>query len=65
MTVIVDRIEGGFLVVEMPDGSMQNLPKLFSPDAKEGDMIEIFVDHEKTENRRQEIKGRMESLFKD
>jgi len=65
MTVIVDRIEGDLLVVELPDGGMHNLPRAFAPDAREGDLIKIFVDRDKTDARKREIEGRMRRLFKD
>ena len=65
MTVTVDRIEGDLLVVELPDQSMHNLPRLFAPDAREGDLIEIFIDHDKTAARKTEIEDRMKRLFKD
>lgn len=42
MKMIVDRIEGELIVVEMEE-SMYHLPKALCPNAKEGDTLEITV----------------------
>ncbi len=39
--VIVDRFEGAMAIVEVSEGNLQKIPKIFIPDAKEGDCIEI------------------------
>ena len=39
--VIVDRFEGAMAIVELTEGELQKIPKIFIPDAKEGDCIEI------------------------
>ena len=64
MEVIVDRIEGEYVVVEMPDGQMVNLAKKLVPKAKEGDIISIKIDNPKTEKRKQHIKELMADVFK-
>lgn len=38
---IVDRFEGAMAIVELMEGGLQKIPKIFIPDAKEGDCIEI------------------------
>ena len=64
MEVIVDRIEGEYVVVEMPDGQMVNLAKKLVPKAKEGDVISIKIDNTKTEKREKHIKELMADVFK-
>ena len=39
MTLIVDRIEENFLVVELPNGKFVNIPREIAPTAKEGDVF--------------------------
>ena len=39
--VTIDRFEGEMAVVELEEGKLINLPKIFVPDAKEGDIVEI------------------------
>ncbi|MBQ8525230.1 MAG: DUF3006 domain-containing protein [Clostridia bacterium] len=63
MKITVDRIEGSFIVAELPDGSFGNLPLIFAPDAREGDIISIETDKEESQQRSEEIKSRMSRLF--
>ena len=62
---ILDRIEGEFIVAELPDGSFGNLPCVFAPSAKSGDIIDINVDKSATRRRSEEIKERMNRLFEN
>ena len=42
MKVIIDRFEGDYAVVELPDKTLVDMPrKLLETEAKEGDIIEI------------------------
>ena len=43
MRLTVDRIEGEFIVAEMPDASFVNLPLAIEPQAKEGDQLVLSV----------------------
>ena len=63
MKITVDRIEGGFIVAELPDGSFANLPLCFAPQAKDGDVIVIEKDDDETQRRCEKIKSRMNRLF--
>ncbi len=65
MRVIIDRFEGDFAVVETENGAFVNLPKCLVPDAKEGDVISITIDHAETEKREEKINHLMDKLFKD
>ena len=64
MQVIVDRVEKEYLVVELEDGSISNISRNII-DANEGDVIDITVNNEATEIRKNRIKELMDSLFED
>jgi hypothetical protein len=65
MRVVIDRFEGEYAVVELPDRSMVNIPVAVLDGAKEGDVVEIRIDLKETEKRRTEIQGLMEELWND
>ncbi len=63
MKVIVDRFEGDYAVVELPDQTMADLPKRLIPGAKEGDVIEISIDDSTRKEREARIGKLTEELF--
>lgn len=63
MKVTADRIENGFIVAELPDGSFADLPLCFAPQAHEGDIINIDIDLAATHNRSGEVRARLDKLF--
>lgn len=63
MKVIIDRFEGNFAVVEIEEGHVVNVPKVLFPNAKEGDVIKIEIDHVETKERKERIKALMDELF--
>ncbi|MBQ2897048.1 MAG: DUF3006 domain-containing protein [Clostridia bacterium] len=64
MSFTVDRFEAEFAVVITDDGSSYNIPKALLPeDAKEGSVINISLDKRKTEQKKQEVKNLLNSLF--
>lgn len=65
MKVIVDRFEGNYAVVEINPNKFVNMPKELIPNAKEGDIININIDYDETNKRREHIKGLVDSLFED
>ena len=66
MKVIIDRFEGDFAVVELPDKKMINMLKTLLPsEAKEGDVISITVDKEETKSRRAHIEKLMNDVWED
>lgn len=65
MKVIIDRFEGDFAVVEMPDKTFINVPKQIFKEAVESDVIDITVDKYETERRKKRIVGLLNELFKD
>ena len=56
MNVIADRIEGDYVVVEIEKGNMNKLPLVFVPNVKEGDVIDITINKDKTKKRKDNIK---------
>jgi len=63
MRVIVDRIEDNYMVIELEDGRFINISKELIPDIKEGDVIDININHEETLKRKKEITQVMNDLF--
>lgn len=63
MDVVVDRIEGEYAVVEIEKGKMCNLPLELVPDVKEGDIVTITINKDKTEERKKTIEELMNSVF--
>ncbi|HBL36343.1 MAG TPA: DUF3006 domain-containing protein [Firmicutes bacterium] len=57
MRVIIDRFEQGFAVVELEDGSFALMAINLLPDAREGDVVEIKVDREETDRRKDLIRA--------
>ncbi len=65
MKVIIDRIEGGFAVVELENGSHFNLPTGLLPEgAKEGSVIDISLDKASEKKKRRDISRLENKLFK-
>ncbi len=65
MKIIIDRFEGDFAVVEMPDKTMYNLPKYLFPDAKEGSVISIEIDVMETKKRKADVEKIMDEVWDD
>ena len=64
MTVIIDRFEGDFAVVEMPDKTFLNVPKALFSGLSEGDAVKIEKDSDETEKRKRNAQKAFSSLFK-
>jgi hypothetical protein len=65
--LIIDRIEGNWVVIEF-EGETFNIPKsLFPRSAREGDVIKISVsvDDKATSERRNRVEKLMDELFED
>ncbi len=65
MYLTVDRFEGDFAVVETENGKMYNIPCELVPEAKEKDVIRIYIDKEKTEKRTDDVRTLIDELFND
>ncbi len=62
MKVTVDRKEGTFLVLILPDGECINVSEKLCPEAKEGDIINIEVSLSETKEKREAIKDKLKTL---
>lgn len=65
MKVIIDRIEGDYVVVEIGVGKIVSAPKILFQNAKEGDVFKIEIDREETDARKEKIQKLMNNLFED
>ena len=66
MKLIIDRFEGDFAVIELPDGKMIDCPNAVLPDdAKEGSILNITVDETATNDKLKKVTDRMNKLFRD
>ncbi len=65
MEVIVDRIEEDYLVLELENHKMINVPKNLVPDAIEGDIIEITINYAKRAKKEKELEMLKSKLFID
>lgn len=66
MMIIIDRFEGKIAVLEY-EKKFWNIPRTWLPDgAKEGDVVvmTVVVDEGETTRRKDEIKRKMDDLFK-
>lgn len=64
MIVIVDRFEGEFAVVELPDKTMVNMPVVLLPEGtQEGDLVEISVNQEATKQKAEKITRLMDEVW--
>lgn len=64
MKVTIDRFEGEYAVIELESGGTADMPRILIPDgAKEGDVIEIRLDVQETELRKQRISHKLNDLF--
>lgn len=65
MRVIIDRFEGDYAIVELPDGTFADMPKVLLEDASEQDVIEILVDRDETAKRKLNIDTMIKNMFID
>lgn len=65
MEVIIDRIEGEYLIVEIGVGAFAKISKSLLPSAKEGDVVHLSIDEESTKKRNEKISSLVNNLFKD
>ncbi len=65
MKIIIDRIEKGFVVAELPDGRTVDIPEAVFPGVAEGDIYSIEKDCVGRDARRSRIDDKMKQLFED
>ena len=63
MKVIVERIEGDYIICETENGSYAELPLELAPDAYEGAVLKIELDKEDEKAKRQRIERLMKELL--
>jgi len=64
MNLIIDRFEGEYAVVELPDKTLANIPKKALPEeAAEGDIITIAVNKIETAKRKEKVRKMVEDLW--
>ena len=65
MKLTVDRIEEDKVVLENESGQSAPVPAFLLPKVSEGDVLDISVNFEETKTRRNEVRERMNRLWKD
>lgn len=65
MTITIDRIEGNYLIVELENGKIINLPKELIPKAKENDIYTITLNKDEMKKRKNNINNLINDLFID
>lgn len=66
MKFIIDRFEENFVVVELENRDMLDIPIDIIPmDAKEGDVLKIIIDEDETFSRNKRIEEKFKRLFED
>lgn len=65
MLYIVDKIENGMIFLEDETEDLFAVPQELIPGAIEGDCIDISINKEETEKRRNNVRRLMEELFQD
>lgn len=64
--IIVDKFEGAFAVVELPEKIFVNMQRVLLPvETKEGDVIDITVNEEVTKKRRERIQQLLDDTRED
>ena len=58
MTFTIDRIEGNYLIVELENGKIINLPKELIPNAKENDIYTITLNKDEMKKRKNNINNK-------
>lgn len=65
MKVVIDKFEGDFAVVELPDSTMADMHRALVPNAKEGDVISIEIDEKETNILKVKIDKLMGEVWND
>ena len=65
MNIVIDRFEDEYILAELENKTIVKLPKILFPDAQEGDVITLYINHEETESRKENIKKLMDDLWED
>ena len=61
---VVDEMEGDIVSLEAEDGSILKVDKTLLPSAvSEGDIVRIFIDHEQTGKKKEEIQNLLNDIL--
>lgn len=63
MKLVLDRFEGEYAVAVLDDGRTANIPAFLLENAAEGDVIEIRIDENETQSRKERINKKIRNLF--
>ncbi|HEX3048876.1 MAG TPA: DUF3006 domain-containing protein [Bacillota bacterium] len=63
MEVVIDRFEGEYAVVELPDCTTGRISKTLLPEAREGDVVEITINKTATGKRKKKIDQLADELW--
>ena len=64
MRTIIDRFEGDYAVIELPDGSFVNAPKELFNGMSEGDIVDITINKHETKKKFEIVQNKFERLKK-
>lgn len=62
MRITIDRFEGDFAVIELPNGKVCNAPRVLLPDAHEGDVFIISKADDEKDKRKMRIQDKFNRL---
>ncbi len=65
MKVTIDRFEGETAVVEIAAGQFATLSRSLLPQAREGDVVNIEIDHDESSRRKRAVEELLSELFED
>ena len=65
MTITIDRIEENYLIVELENGKIINLPKELIPNSKENNIYTITLNKDEMKKRKNNINNLINDLFID
>lgn len=63
MQIVIDRFEGEFAIVELPDGKMAKVEKTILAAFSEGDVIMLKKDAEATEQAKKQAEQALADLI--
>lgn len=65
-TLIIDRFEGEFAIIELDKGKFVQIPRAILPsEAKEGDVITVHIDGKRTADQKSKVEGLLQELWED
>ncbi len=62
MNIIIDRFDGEYAIIELPDKSTYSVLRVLFPDAVEGDVYNISKNKKEKIKRKKEIQNKFDKL---